>query len=764
MERLIKIIFFIFFFLSSTVHQAQNFTVKGKTIDENKKALTGANLLILETNDGTISDDKGNFKFLNLKAGIYHIQLSYVGYEPLEVEINIKKNIDNLKLKLTPKTYQLDSILVSANRIHQQKEDIPGKIDIITRKDFESIPVNNVDDIFKTIPNVQVNRSWGIFSKNSSVTMRGLEGSSRTLILFDGVPMNKSAGGSINWAMLNPDDIERIEVIKGPASALYGNNAMAGVINIISTSPKETFSGSLSALAGTYNTLGTNLVAQSNLVQNNRGFYWNLTGFYRQGDGYLFEPFKDRDSTSAKLFLNEGSIHIKSGYQFNSRNKLEISYSFYEDYRGEGVRVYENGGKFNAITNHYATFKYNTELNDYKLNIIVFFQNEDYLRQSESLNYYAEYKLFNDESLKNDIGLWTSISRQINLKNSFVFGFDLKYGDVNTSSYYKTATDILKYTGKLAFSALFLQYDYAIIPSKLKLQSGIRFDQAKFYNGNLFVSDPTNNTGFNENYYEEFKTNNWNNISPKIALKFFINEKINLYSSVSTGFMPPKLDDLCKSGKIRKGFKVANPELGPEKIITYEIGSKYESQDLKIEPAIYYSRGYDFQYFVGTGESIDSDGESKPIFKRQNISKVEIKGVEIGIQKVLGENLSFNISYAYNYSKIAEFHAIDSSSNNISGKFLMEVSPHNFYTGITYKNNIANLYASYDFVDGQWADDENTIRVEAYSLINLKIYRLFFDKFNIALDIQNILNLEYVDRKGYLSPGRYTSIELKYQF
>lgn len=741
----------------------QELTLKGSIGDLENNKLSGASILIVENGIGTTSDENGMFIFSNLKKGNYRIQVSFVGYQSKEIKVKLTSN-SNITIQLNPISYPIDSVFITASRFHQLESDIPNKISKITKNEIESFPVNNTDDILKSIANVHVNRSWGIFSKNSSVTMRGLEGSSRTLILLDGVPLNKSAGGSINWHMINPDNIEKIEVLKGPASAMYGNNAMAGVIQIFTSTPKEKFSGSVSTIYGSYNTLGTNLLLQSNKVENNRGYYWNISGFYRQGDGYLFEPYEDRDSTSAKLFLNEGALQFKTGYQFNEKSKLEASYTFYDDYRGEGVRVYEEGGKYNAIENHYATLKYETQFKNYQFNILGFYQNEDYKRQNENINNYGEYKLSEDNSLKNDIGLWTSIARQINNKSNIIAGIDLKYGDVNTASYFKTSTDILKYNGNLSFTALFLQYDNELIPEKLKLQTGIRFDYFKFDDGELTVTDPTKNTGFTEDYHEKFESNSWQALSPKIALKYFINKQVNLYTSVSTGFMPPKLDDLCKSGKIRKGFKLANPELGPEKIITYELGSNLIFDKFKIEPAIYYSKGSDFQYFVGTGDYIESDGEMKPVFKRQNISQVEIKGAEIAFHQQISKKISFDLSYAYNQSKISDFHIPDSNSNDLSGKDLMEVSPNSLFAQINYRSKKINLHFSYNFVDEQWADDENSILIDSYSLFNFRIHKEFFNHLNVAFDVQNILDKEYIDRKGYLSPGRYISIELKYKF
>ncbi|MDP3445441.1 MAG: TonB-dependent receptor plug domain-containing protein, partial [Ignavibacteria bacterium] len=186
-----------------------------------------------------------------------------------------------------PAAIRLDEVIVVATRTSRALTDLPLQAALIDAKMIQGFPISNIDDILKTTANVYVNRSWGIFSKNAAVTMRGLEGSDRILVMVDGVPKNRIAGGSVNWHNINPDQVERIEVSKGPASALYGNNAMGGVINIITNKPeKESSSASMKLFYGSYQTIGSSLTYSGNSIKKDKGWYWNVNGFYRHGDGY----------------------------------------------------------------------------------------------------------------------------------------------------------------------------------------------------------------------------------------------------------------------------------------------------------------------------------------------------------------------------------------------------------------------------------------------------------------------------------------------
>ncbi|GAI54266.1 unnamed protein product [marine sediment metagenome] len=90
--------------------------------------------------------------------------------------------------------YDIEQVIITATRTPKSLKNIPGQAEIISAENIEELPVANIDDVLRTIGNVYVNRSWGIFSKNASITMRGLESSSRTLVMIDGVPKNKMAG------------------------------------------------------------------------------------------------------------------------------------------------------------------------------------------------------------------------------------------------------------------------------------------------------------------------------------------------------------------------------------------------------------------------------------------------------------------------------------------------------------------------------------------------------------------------------------------
>ncbi|MBN2776667.1 MAG: TonB-dependent receptor [Bacteroidales bacterium] len=659
----------------------------------------------------------------------------------------------------------INEVVVTATRTERKLVDVPGQVDLIKSAEIENFPVNNIDDILKSVANVYVNRSWGVYSKNSSVTMRGLESSDRTLVLIDGVPKNKLSGGPVNWHSINPDNVDRIEILKGPGSTLYGNNAMGGVINIITRKPTKNLQASLKAFGGQYNTFGGSVNLMGSEIENQKGFYWTFNGIYRQGDGYIFELPENRDVTDVQTYLKEYGAGTKLGYQLNKSNSIEFLYDYYDEIRGAGRQVFVETGSYNMYITNQAKIRYIRNYKNSKFQALIYYQQEDYSSVKESLNDYNEYKLSEATSDKRDKGTWITWSKEIFNKHFCTFGGEVKFGDVIGDEIYRTSPDIINYNGFMSNYALFFQDEMSFFENKFKVVFGVRNDLIRFISGEQEIIDPSKATGFTESFYESFNSNQWNAISPKLSIQYTLDSQSNIYVSYGTGIKPPKLDDLCKTGKINKGFRIANPNLKPETLSNYEIGyNRVLFDNIFLNTALYYSNGEDFQYLGGTGDSIDTGGsELKPVLYRENVSQVRVLGSEISLKYKINKNIFVAATYSYNNSIILKYNTTDSSTlKDLTGLHIVEVSPHLFYSSINWRNKYFSLHINCNYTDSQWADDENTFLIEDYFLTNLKLSKELFKTFNVYIDVQNIFDVEYIDRKGQVSPGRFMIGGIKY--
>lgn len=779
-------VFLPVFFLSVNMLFSQG-SVSGRIIaSDNKLPLAYANVFLQGTHYSSVSDTGGFYIIKNIPEGKYILVAVYMGFNSAFKEITIQKDRNtSCDLSLKEKIFKdfhgiadqfyLPEVFITATRTSAYLKNLPGSNRVITASMIKELPANNIDEILLSQAGVSGDRDKGIFSKNSSVTMRGLNGSYRVLVLVDGVPINKSDGGQINWTRISPALVDRIEISEGPGSAIYGGNAMGGVINIISREPVRKLEGSVRGMFGTYNTFGSIVKLQGTEVSNGKGLYWALNGFYRQGDGYISEPEATRDSTNVPVGIKEYTAGGKIGYHFNSRNSLELEYTWYDDKRADGTRIYDPDGGYFTYNTNFIRSRYRWGNPNYEVEFNAFYQAENYFNQKESLKRektppypITRYVLYNTLSDKIDRGIWCTASRT-DIKNHYLTaGFDFKRGSVDGSDYYFTSTDTVTNKGMLDFYALFAQDQVSLLNGKFNIIAGIRVDAAKFHSGEFLIGAPTAETEILIPYLGTYRDTTWFAVSPKLAVQYSISKTIRFYVSAGRGFRPPILDDMCRNGNITKGIKLANPELQPETIDNYEIGGEITSllKNLTIHPAFYFSSGHDFQYFVGTGDSNYSGNTPKPVLKRENIGEVHIWGAEINLNYNLPKGLSFRFSYAWNQSRITSFDLSKYTGKDLTGKRLMEVSPNQLYTNLAWRNKWFTSSLVFHYVDSRFMDDENITSVPSHHTFDFKITAnsWIFKKLSVSLTIQNLTNTVYLDNKNQSGLGRYFLGELNYEF
>jgi outer membrane cobalamin receptor len=143
-------------------------------------------------------------------------------------------------------TYTVQETVVTATLQETAPENVPQPVTVISREEIVNSPAYNVGDLLDTVPGVSVFRSSGTVGGNNGVSMRSLNGgpgSVKTLVLVDGKPVNDAWNGSVNWLALPVEQVERIEVVRGPGSALYGSRSSGGVISIFTKKPQSGFHG-----------------------------------------------------------------------------------------------------------------------------------------------------------------------------------------------------------------------------------------------------------------------------------------------------------------------------------------------------------------------------------------------------------------------------------------------------------------------------------------------------------------------------------------
>jgi outer membrane receptor protein involved in Fe transport len=754
----------LFFILVISLSGFSQNCIRGRVVDtRTQKPVEGVTVKVLEETIGAVTDSKGNFLLCNIEQGSANLVFSHIGYKVVSM-LNVKAT-DLVVVPLVETPIAIDPIVVTATLTPQSIWEVPAMVSVIDSVKLLSQSALNTDNYLRTIPGLFIDRSKGVFSKNAAVTMRGLDGSNRVLILYDGAPLNKTSYGFINWSLISPDMVDQIEVVHGPSSALFGNNAMAGVINIRTKEPVNSpFYGSVTGEAGGLGLYGARAMVGGDVPVTKRGVKIMINGFWRHGDGYVADPPQVRDSTSAKLYLMEKGVVLKTIIPISDNSTFYLGGNLYEDKRGSGNQVYMSDGSFDSYTTSRIRFGYSGKIEDVKLEAYGYAQKEKYFNQADNINSSGEYKLSNTYQTSGDFGLWANASKYIFANNQLIAGVDLKHGWMDAEDIYRTSTDDILRKGKATFAAVFLQDEHSFFNSRLKVLSGLRFDEATFFDGFLKVSDPTKNTGFNRDTVANFPKSTWNSINPKLGVRYLPYRWLSVYGSVASGFMPAKLDDLCSSRKVTKGFKLANPYLKPEHLITYELGGGMKINTIaRFDAALYLSNGYDFQYFVSTGDSIDTGGELKPFLKRENVTSVRILGGEASFSLNPLKWLMFNGSFSHNRSEITRFDADPLVNINLNGKSLAEVPMSQASAEMILQNSFVNVGLVWVYIGAQWGDEINSYKIDPWNTFNLRLWKEY-RSIKLVLDIQDLLDNPYIDKKGLVSPGRFIQFSATYSF
>ncbi|MEA2084904.1 MAG: TonB-dependent receptor, partial [Thermodesulfobacteriota bacterium] len=588
----------------------------------------------------------------------------------------------------------------------------------------------------------------------------------RTLVLMDGVPINKTDSGGVNWHCLNPDDIERIEIFKGPGSSVYGGNAMGGVINLITGKPVDTFSGQVTAEAATHDTYGGRAFV-SGRTGEEKGFYYRVSGLYRDSDG--FESASDDYRASKEgggyeiipLKLEEWSISPKIGYDFNELNSLELEYSYYYDDRGEGVKGDDReDGEHRHFTNSRVGLGYKGGNGDNRWKADFFYQLEEYYTLYDRIGR-ADTDVDSD---REDYGLLLHFSTPFLAEwNTLGIGADLKQGGVDAQDIDDDGIGFLKNEGIMRFYSLYLQNEMKLADERLRLSLGVRYDYVDYKDGKMEA-----NPG--HLFYDYIRDNpirdeNWDAVSPRISGRYFFTDVFSAYTSYGRGFRAPELDDMCRTGWQYVGPKIANPNLESETIDTFEVGSDWQAlNNLKLAASAFYSIGKDFLYYVDTGIPIAGGGywATRNYQIKQNVGEVEIYGLELDLRYNFTKDVSFYANYTYSETEITDYDKPDFAGAVDLESLELRNSPKNIVNvGAQCLNRWVNANVNVLWKDEQYMDDANTENETAdnYTLVDLKFWRDIGKHFTASLAIENVFDEEHTETTHGRDPASGLSMQ-----
>lgn len=762
--------------------QNRHETLQGKVIAAaNGSPVNGANIVVKYRKAGSISDEEGNFIISNLNVGNYDLVISHIGYQKKEVSVQIKPGQKNfVSILLEDTVFVSAPVEIIAQKIQLQLQQ-PQRMHTIDIREIETSPVISVNQMLDYTPGVISNSTTGIFSSRVVVSMRGMPANdqSRTLVVMDGMPLNKADGGSVNWNALNKNNLEEINVIKGPGPAKYGSSAMGGVIEIKTRRPSDKPGGEVNLEYGSLNTLSGDLRFSGTQKPFGKRhlLFWDLSANTRHSDGYITTPeifHTKEDTILVPAYLKEYATALKAGYDFGNNHILELHTQYFHDKRGNGIKVFDEFGAFSRHQTLFNMLKYKGMLNYLRWQLNLFNNSEDYFRVYEYMSE-GEYKLYEAEATRKDFGFNLDFDLYKFKKHKISFGLSGKSGTVDGRDVYFTSTDIINNSGKLNIMAVYVQDEFTILKDKLTLNTGIRYDYARFSDSHFSIDYPSYSVAFYKNYEtSNLENKNWDAITPRISLRYNYSENSRLFASYAKGFRAPILDDLSRTGNKKSTFAIANPDLKPELIDAFELGGDVLlNNKLMLTASLFYSIGENFMYYTSTGDTVNMGYRRAPIITKSNIGKVEISGVEAEIRYDFNENLTCFGNYTLTSARIIKHEVKDMKVDSVlTGKYLTDIPKHILSGGIRWNQKYFNTSVLAKYYGKTWINEWNVIDTEYFFtdmfddhfILNIRFDKTFKKHYTAALQIDNLFGKKYIDDRLSESPGRLIFFRIGYKF
>ncbi|GAB7256104.1 TonB-dependent receptor [Polaribacter sp. OB-PA-B3] len=346
--------FCLLFILGAFASHAQLISIKGK-ITSNGKPLPFVNVYLKNTKIGTSSNENGFFELQNIENGIYTIVASSVGFKSKSAKINVKDSstiIQNFDLN---ENNDLDEIVVSGTLRPVSKSNSPVPVEVYSKTFFKKNPTPSIFESLQNVNGVRPQLNCNVCN-TGDIHINGLEGP-YTFVLIDGMPIVSGLSTVYGLTGIPQALIERVEVVKGPASTLYGSEAVGGIINIITKKTTNAPVVSTDVLGSSWGEINTDIGVKYNISKKKTGLlgvnYFNYQNrIDNNNDGFTDLTLQNRISIFNKINIERESkklFTIAGRFVYEDRWGGELDWE--KEFRGTDVKYGES-----IYTNRWETF------------------------------------------------------------------------------------------------------------------------------------------------------------------------------------------------------------------------------------------------------------------------------------------------------------------------------------------------------------------------------------------------------------------------
>jgi outer membrane receptor for ferrienterochelin and colicins len=700
------------------------FTLKG-IITSNNQPVPYATVSIEGTTNGTVADEYGHFTLETVKQPQYNLKIESVGYKPQQIVIKGYRNHQEIKVDLLEDLIGLHEVVVTASRHETSRQEAPVIVNVLGWKLFDASNALSMADGLNFQPGMRIENNCQNCGFQQ-VRINGLEGP-YSQILIDSRPIFSALSGVYGIEQIPVSMIEKVEVVRGGGSALYGSNAIAGTINVITREPvKNSFEGAFNYALIDGASADRNLSLNGSFVSDDRMAGIHLFAVNRNRDHYD----ANGDGFSELGLIEADALGFRSYYKFNSYVKLNATYHYISEFR-------RGGNKF-ELQPHETDI---TEQTDHKIN-----------GGELALDIYSK-------NLKNKLNLYTSMQH---------IGRKSYYGAEQDPNAYGNTNDLAVVTGaQFNHKAENFLFTKANIVAGTEIQINNMHDQMPGYNRDL--KQDISIAGFFIQSEWAFKRSSLlagarldkhnliNNVivSPRLTYLYDLLPELQWRSSFSTGYRAPQAFDedlhiLAVNGGVML-IQLA-PDLRPEYSMSVSSSLDYNFKLFGKESNLMLEAFHTTLDDVFVLQSLETDNNGNLIVERRNGSGARVYGINLENRIAFSGNNQLQFGFTWQHSRYKEAEAWSDDPEAPLLKSLPK-SPdlYGYFTLTTQWSEKWNTALTGTFTGsmtvphyaGHIVQDELKT-TEAFADINLKFgYRIGKGKaFDLKLEagVQNIFN------------------------
>ncbi len=738
---------------ASTPHHTKGNTIYGHVIENGtEENLPYAAAMIVETRQGTVTDENGRFIFERIPAGEYTIRVQFVGYETQEKKVTVSDEFAvDIHFEMQAANF-MDEVVVSANRNATSRKAAPVVVNVVNQKLFETV---NSTDLSKSL-----NYQSGLRVENNcqncgfpQVRINGLEGP-YSQILINSRPIVSALSGVYGLEQIPVNMIERVEVVRGGGSALFGANAVGGTINIITKDPVD---NSFQIATTMSNMNGKSweqyMGANASLVSKDNAYGVAFYQSYRNRNPYD----ADDDGFSEIGKLNMNTFGLRAYYRPTLMSRMNLEYHTTNEFRRGGnkfdLEPFETD--ITEQTKHIINsggLSYDLFLNEYKHKLSFFGSIQHIDRNS----YYGALMDPNAYGTTNDL-TWVAGGMYVGNFDKFIFspstltaGLEYQHNalhDIMTGYDRDMKQDV-------CIGSAFVQNEWKM--NRFVLLAGVRMDAHNLIEKPIF--------------------------SPRVNLLYKPGRKLQARLTWSTGFRAPQAydEDLHVTAVGGEGVLIRLAEgLKPEHSNSFSGSVDWMANFGHFQSNLLLEGFYTGLNDVFVLEDIGADSSGNMIKERRNGNGAKVYGVNIDGKIAHGDDASLQIGFTIQRSRYNELEiwsenpSVEPVRNmprtpDYYGYFTFTTNPFNnfdaslsgVYTGRMYVPHYAPVDLPEELKD-QYITIDEMVNTPQFFELNLKLNYTFILKDHIKLQlnagVQNILNAfqNDLDRGAYRDSGYF---------